>query len=255
MSTAANPACRRIFRTPTFVKSLSELKIGPKEADDITHFVATNAQSGTIEHRQMGFVLKRLPWKPQLWVQFLEDDNSNIYLLTMTDEEAGPRPPTKKARLARVLDRLWVAAAVKGAEWLAHVLRGLTQIGHRSPTQRLRDSRFVAVAVSGGLTDNAGTAAPAVEYERFNTAFSSGVHLHQALFLGGIIKESFQLSSNVRPLTSAYSDLVARVSRGDIDATGIAMPTSSEAGRDRNAGDSADQLGLPRISSKDDSNH
>jgi len=254
MSTVANPACRRIFRTPTYLKSLIELRIEPKEADDISHFVAANAQSGTIEHRQMGFVLKRLPWKPQLWVQFLEDDSSNIYLLAMTDEEAGPQPPTKKARLARVLDRLWVAAAVKGAEWLVHLLRGLTQIGHSSRAQRLKASRLLAVP-SVLLTDDTGTTASPVEHRHFNSAFSSEDHVPQFLFLGGIVDESFEFRSNVRPLTSTYGDLPARVSRADNQSTGTAMPDSNRAGRDTNAVDDSHRLGYLRISFKDDSNH
>ena len=254
MSTAANPYCRRIFRTPTFLKSLEEWKVGPKEADDITHFVASNAQSGTIEHRQMGFVLKRLPWKPQLWVQFLEDDASNVYLLTMTDEEASPRPPTKKARLARVLDRLWVAAAVKGAEWLAHLLRGLTQTTRQPSAHRLKSASSLAL-VGGAFSGDAGTAGATAGHSRLDAADSSEAFIRQYLSSGEVIEGLSKLSSNVRPLGSSCPDLQARVSRADVKLAGEATPTWNQAGRDTNTLSGAHQLGSSQIASKDDSNH
>lgn len=178
MPTASTPHCRQVFRTPTFLKSLADLKIKAKEADDIVHFVATNAQSGTVEHRQLGFVLKRLPWDRQLWVQYLEDSSRNIYLLAMTDEDIGPRPPKKNERLTRILDRLWVAAAVRGVEWLGGLLRGLTSTPRRSSVHRINaDSQLWVDSPEDGLPARADIGEP-MRLNNSGTFYLAGAHTH-----------------------------------------------------------------------------
>ena len=255
MPTASNPHCRRIFRTPTFLKSLEELKIGPKEADDIVYFVAGNAQSGTIEHRQLGFLLKRLPWKPQLWVQFLDDGANNIYLLAMTDEDAGPRPPSKTERLTRILDRLWVAAAVKGAEWLAHLLRGLTSTTRRSPAARARAERPVSLALEF-CSSQGGSGGSLIGFPEVKAAYSGGVFVHQTYFVGETVEKLLRtnLLSNVRPLGSTIYRRDARTSRADAGFDGTTTSTGNQSGRDTNAGMGIEQPRFPLISAKGDSN-
>ena len=255
MPTAFNPHCYRIFRTPTFLTSLEELKIGAKEADDIVYFVAGNAQSGTIEHRQLGFLLKRLPWKPQLWVQFLDDGANNIYLLAMTDQDAGPRPPSKTERLTRVLDRLWVAAAVRGAEWLAHLLRGLTSAARRSPAAHAKAEGPPGLALEF-CSSQRGPVGSLIGFQELKTAYSAGIFIHQTYLDGEALEKvsRINLPSNVRPLGSTIYRRDARTSRANTGFDGTATSTGNQSGRDTNAGMGIEQPHFPLISAKGDSN-
>lgn len=272
MPTASNPHCRRIFRTPTFLKSLEELKIGPKEADDIVYFIAGNAQSGTVEHRQLGFLLKRLPWKPQLWVQFLDDGANNIYLLAMTDEDAGPRPPSKTDRLTRILDRLWVAATVKGIEWLAHLLRGLTNTTLRSPATRPKADRPISLALEF-CPSNGGSGASLIAFPELEVAYSARVFVHQNYFFGGTVEKLTRadLLSNaslaqmpihcngpvtydVRPLGATIYHRDVRTARADAGFDGTTTSTGNQSGRDTNSEMGVEQPRFPLSAVKGDSN-